>query len=284
MSDESLELKAVDSMPGSINELISTTKRLRRPPSLSESFAWTPENIERAYRTALLTDQERATANQQDEQPEQPIIVNPGNLQIVPQTEQQTQTQSNCCYRNEHKLIAIFIKLLLHITLISVFETIFFFLYVSTLENAGIEKTVATFINGAANGCSNLTQIQIALVDDFLEPFINATQIIAAGNQETIIRAKYNQLIMNQAWYYVGALSGLFVLALLYVRVRAIQIAWKSVLFENVAMVLLLALYELMFFETIIYPYMPLTATEIERNAVQKLQATCGILTSLSSP
>jgi len=280
MSDESLELKAVDSLPGSLNELISTTKRLRRPPSLSESFAWTPENIERAYRTALLTEQDRVIANQQDDQP---IIINTGNLQVSPQP-QLTQTQPNCCHNGfEHKLIAIFIKLLLHITLISIFETVFFFLYVSTLENAGIEKTVATFINGAAEGCLNLTQIQIALVDDFLEPFINATQIIAAGNQQTVTRAQYNQIIMNQAWYYVGGLSGLFVLALVYVRLRAVQIAWKSVLFENVAMVLLLAVYELMFFETIIYPYMPLTSTEIERNAVQKLQATCGILTSYSS-
>ena len=100
---------------------------------------------------------------------------------------------------------------------------------------------MASFINGAVNGCSNLTQIQIALVDDFLEPFINATQIIAAGNHQTITRAQYNQIIMNQAWYYVGGLSGLFVLALLYVHVRAIQIAWKSVLFQNLAMVLLLA-------------------------------------------
>jgi hypothetical protein len=39
-----------------------------------------------------------------------------------------------------------------------------------------------------------------------------------------------------------------------------------------------LALYELMFFNTIIYPYHPISTEEIERNAIEKLQGSCGIL------
>ena len=53
----------------------------------------------------------------------------------------------------EKGALEICIKLLLHITLISIFETLFYFLYVSSLENSGIEWTVDTFINGAVAGC-----------------------------------------------------------------------------------------------------------------------------------
>jgi len=289
---ETVELKTVDSMPGSLNELISTNKRLKRPPSLSESFAWTPENIERAYRTALLSEQDRESLSPsaiRQESPRnviittpvtidafrinQPTITNNGNLQVVPNEQQYSQ---HCKY--EKTIVSITIKLLFHITLISIFETIFFFLYVSTLENNGIETTVNTFINGAANGCKNLTQIQIQIINDLLTPFINATQVINAGNNESVVRAAYNTTILNQAWAYVGGLSGLFLLLFGYVRARKIEIKWKAIILENLAMVLLLALYEFMFFETIIYPYQPITASEIERNAIQKLQTTCGIL------
>jgi hypothetical protein len=42
--------------------------------------------------------------------------------------------------------------------------------------------------------------------------------------------------------------------------------------------VLLLALYELMFLNTIIYPYEPISTAEIEQNAVEALQGACGVL------
>ena len=280
MSTESLELKTIDSMPGSINELISTNKRLKRPPSLSESFAWTRENIERTYNTSLLTTAERQAQSEQTEQTEQTEQSNDVDQRQVEikYIIQHATSSPSCWRRSEQYIVAIFIKLLFHITLISIFENVFFFMYVSTLENSGIEKTVNTFINNAVNECTNLTQVQIQIVDDFIEPFINATQIITAGNQEMISRSLYNQKIMNKAWYYVGALSGLFIFTTLYIHIRTIEIKWKVVLFENIVMVLLLAFYELMFFETIIYPYMPLSASEIGRNAVETLQSLCGIL------
>ena len=41
-------------------------------------------------------------------------------------------------YKYEKQIISTLIKLLLHITLISIFETLFYFLYVSSIENNGI--------------------------------------------------------------------------------------------------------------------------------------------------
>jgi hypothetical protein len=252
MSDEGdeTELKHVDSMPGSINQFISTNRRLKRPPSLSESFAWTPENIERAYTIPLIVQEQ---ANQQE-------------------LEKQQTTY-------EQIIVEVTVKLLLHITLISVFETIFYFFYVSSLENNGIEKTVNTFINSAATTCTNLTTPEIEIVDYFLEQYINASLIIAKGNAKEISRSRYNETIINMAWSYVGALLGLSLITLIYIKKRRLVIPWKYIISENVAMVCLLALYELMFFNTIIYEYEPISTDEIARDAIEKFQKSCGLLT-----
>ena len=271
-----IELKPIECLPGSINELVSPSKKFKRPPSLSESFAWTPENVERAYRVSLLLENEKT---------EEIIFSNISSNDISSDVETLTiyEKVAKKIIIIEKHVIAIIVKLLLHITLISIFETVFFFLYVSTLENAGIEKTVNTFINGAVNGCTNLTTFEVMILNDFLTPFVNVTKIIKNGNDEMRSRELFNNKIVAQAWTYVGVLSGLFVILLVYIQIRKIKIVWRSIILENLAMVFLLALYEFMFFETIIYPYQPLTASEIGRNAIEELENSCGLFINLTS-
>jgi hypothetical protein len=252
------ELKTVDSMPGSINELISTNTRLKRPPSLSESFAWTPENIARANQIPLISSAECLEGGEEDiDQLVKPSIK---------------------YWKYEEQIVEVFIKLLLHIVLISIFETLFYFFYVSSLENNGIETTVNTFINDAVTNCMNISPLEIQIIDDFLDPYINATQVITKGNNAGIQRMIYNELISRRAWAYVGGLMGLFMALTVYIRCRRIKINWVYIIFENTSMVVLLALYELMFFNTIIYSYEPISTDEISRDAIRKFQGSCGIL------
>jgi hypothetical protein len=258
MYENANELKTVDSMPGSINELISINNRLKRPPSLSESFAWTPENVARANRIPLISLADRLEGGQEDiDQVVKPSIK---------------------YWKYEERIVEVFIKLLLHIVLISIFETLFYFLYVSSLENNGIEKTVNTFINDAVTNCMNISPLEIQIIDDFLDPYINATQVITKGNNALIQRMIYNELISRRAWAYVGGLMGLFMVLTVYIRCRRIKINWWYIIFENTSMVVLLALYELMFFNTIIYSYEPISTDEISRDAIRKFQGSCGIL------
>jgi hypothetical protein len=268
MNKNTIQLKTVDSMPGSINELLSTNRRLVRPPSLSESFAWSEENIARANLIPLISPLEALEALEAVE------VVEP--IEIT--TEETSNDKPTSHWKYEQQTVEVFIKLLLHITLISIFETVFYFLYVSSLENNGIELTINTFIDGAVTSCENINPLQIQLIDDFLEPYINASQVISIGNNQEIQRTVYNTSISIRAWGYVGGLIVLFASVTVYVKCRKISIKWKYILTENMVMVSLLALYELMFFNTIIYPYHPISTAEIERNAVERLQASCGIL------
>ena len=181
-------------------------------------------------------------------------------------------------YKYEKQIITTLIKLLLHITLISIFETLFYFLYVSSLENNGIENAINTFINGAITDCYNMTVEQIEVIDNVLESYINASEVIQKGNTEELVRYKYNNHISNIAWGYVSGLSGLFIILSVYTRVRKIKINWKNVVLENFAMVILLGLYELLFFNTIVHKYLPISTEELARDAVKKLQTACSVL------
>jgi len=188
---------------------------------------------------------------------------------------QETVTRIEWNY--EKTIVDICVKLILHITLISIFETLFFFMYISSLENNGIEWTINTFVNGAVNECKRMNSTQIQKVNSILKNYINSSNIIGIGNNQEIIRIEYNNDILAKAWKYVGVLTGLFVSITVYIKYRHITLHWAYIILESTSMVLLLGLYELIFFNTIIYPYQPISTDEIERNMIQQLQNGCGL-------
>ncbi len=256
------EMKDLPALKGTLNMVVSQQRSLYRPPSLSDSFAFTPENVQRTnshLRETLL--------QQRTDQTE--IVLQPTTCSI------RNKPASSC----EQFSVEIIIKLSLHIALISVFETLFFFFFVSSLEDNGIKKTVKMFVDDAVNACTNLTSLDIEIVDAVLEPYINATTIAQQAANEYNQRTAYNNALFRNAWLYVGGLSGLFVIVFVYARIRNLQIVWKRIILENLAMVILLALYEYMFFSTVIFPYEAISPQEIAHNAITDMQNTCHILT-----
>ena len=263
MDDVYTELRGLPELGhASLNAIVSQQHALKRPPSLSDSFATTPENIDRAsvfFMSNTSLDGLAASP-----------------LESIPELPSQPQPH----YKPwERKAVYAAVKLLFHLALISIFETVFFFLYVSSLEDNGIQKTVTLFINGAVNTCKNFTAPERVIANDILNSFMNATVIIQTGNSVYMQRVVLNAHLFDRAWIYVGGICGLFVALVGYVRWRKIPVAWKFVVLEDVTMVLLLAMYEYMFFSTVIFPYAPISSYEIARNAVEDMQSTCGLFT-----
>lgn len=248
MDSNYTEMSSANKMPNSMNMIVTQQRSLYRPPSLSESCARTPENIIRAQ---AFIDEEQGEENTDI------IVRSPGLEQII---------------------VEILVKLSFHVALISIFETLFFFFFVSSLEDTGIQTTVHMFISDAVDACSNLTPSEIILVDNVLEPYINVSTIDRQAANEYAMRTAYNAHLFDKAWIYVGSLCGLFCILALYTRLRKLTLSWKKILLENLAMVILLALYEYMFFSSVIVPYKAVSAQEIARNAIQQMQTTCGIL------
>jgi len=235
----------------------STGRRSYRPPSLSESYARDPSNMVRSLSLTnlLLTTENTETTGST-------AIVVP-----VPPT--------RC---DEVHVVAI--SFLVHIFLISVFESLFFFYYISALEDNGILNTVNSFIADGLSACENMTTEEITILNSTLSPYINST--IADGNAAYSVRGLQNSVLLHRAWIYVGALGGLTVCVAGAGLYRRLHIPWLRICLENLGLVIMLGLYETLFFITIVHPYQPVTTQEIERNAILQAQQTCGLFLSLT--
>ena len=241
----------------------ATGRRSYRPPSLSESYARDPSNMVRSLSlTTLLlpTDTTEAT---------EPVA----NTDLVALNPNQVTTRCD-----EVHVIAI--SFLVHIFLISIFESLFFFYYISALEDNGILNTVNSFISDGLSACENMTTAEIAMLNSTLSPYVNST--IASGNAAHSIRNAENLVLLYRAWIYVGAIGGLTLCVVGAGLYRKIRIPWLRICLENLGLVIMLGLYETLFFTTIVHPYQPVTTQEIERNAIQAAQQTCGLFQSLT--
>ena len=238
------ELKDITALRGSLNLVVSPSVNMRRPLSLSESCVETELNIERT--TAFFA---------------------PKPLEIV-ETEPVYETW----------LVNLGLRFLFHITLISIFETVFFFLYISGLEDNGILSTINYFVSSVVTSCSNLTEAERDVSNRFLQLFLNTSQIAAQSQSALLERTLFNNQLLQRSWIYVGAVGGLFVCLAIHSRMRRISVQWKSLVLENIGLVALLAAYEFMFFTTIIMPFKPISAQEISENAILQIQSTCRLL------
>ena len=259
MDSAYVEMKPPLEMKGSINSVISLKKHNRRPPALSESFAWEPENVERA---------KNLSSNTLD------LLVETGSPQVSPPPEPPKAQRAR-----ETKIFNITLRFVFHIVLISIFESVFFFLYVSMLEDNGIQNTVGGFVQDAVSTCVNFTIPEQQITSDVLSLFLNASQITAAGAAALQNRTVLNRRLFNMSWIYVGSLAAFFVLLTIAAKLRRIKIKWKKLVLENIGLVVMLAAYEYTFFSTIIFPYNPITGAEIAQGAVYELQDRCHILT-----
>jgi hypothetical protein len=270
MAEGITEIKLDASPP---NGPVVTSYRMKRTPSLTKVSAWNgfveeqQTNETKGNRTPLL--------NEGTEDTEKSI-----KIKHLLQDYSLLEIAVICFHRYEKKVANVLVKLLFHLSLISVFESIFFFFYVSSLEDHGIEKTINTFVNGAVQLCTNMTAFDIQIINDFVDPYVNITYIVMEGAKSELARTHFNDRIMDQSWEYAGGLSGILLCLVFYVVIRKIHIKWSSIFFENTLMVSLLGAYEVLFFNKIIYHYQPLTTQEISRNAVQKLSSMCGLFES----
>ncbi len=166
-----------------------------------------------------------------------------------------------------------------HIFLISIFESVFFRLFITKSEDKGILTTVQRLVGGVTDTCKTWNHNQTVILNDILTLFVNTTHVEYQSSLAYVARANYNSTIFARSWIYVGALGSL---TLVFVFV-SIWRKWiqrthiRQILLENMGLVAMLGLYEYMFFSTVIYNYDSISVSEIEGNLVQILQGQCGL-------
>jgi cytochrome b subunit of formate dehydrogenase len=108
---------------------------------------------------------------------------------------------------------------------------------------------------------------------------MNTTQISLAASTAASDRLTHNGLLETQAWFYVTGIIVMLIAGTGVTLWNKMRIPWKRIIIENIIMVVLLGMYEIFFFKTIIYNYRSLTFEELNNNLVTQLQNTCGVLT-----
>jgi hypothetical protein len=171
----------------------------------------------------------------------------------------------------------------LHLTLISLFETVFFFHFVSRSEDTGLRSTVDSYVNGVLNSCGNWTANTTSVVDEVLSLFINVTDVYQQNQISSVTISQYNGRLQLQAWMYVAGLCSVVAIGAALGRQARLRLAWRRILIENLIMVTLLGLYEYTFFNTIIFNYDNMSTAELNAFIVNQLQQTCGLLTPPST-
>jgi hypothetical protein len=169
------------------------------------------------------------------------------------------------------------ISILLHISLISMFETVFFFTFVSSSEDTALLRAIGGFIGGFDQTCSRWPANETAIFRDIALALVDLPAVSSAAAGAAAARLEYNSALLRQSWAYFGGLAGITTLLIGVATMKRYKIHWRRIFAENVALVGLLGVYEYVFFRTIVYNYTSLTSSELKWHLIEQVNASCAI-------
>jgi hypothetical protein len=194
-------------------------------------------------------------------------------LQIDIPPQQQPTPPRRCAWCG-HTAITWALRFSIHLLLISVFETLFFWLYVSQSEDRALISLVNTYMTGVLDNCATMTPAQRAETSAIIGALINVTTVNSEGAVAAATRTAYNNILFRNSWLYVSALFTLCVV-LGCAPCHSRPLPWRTLILENLALVSLLGLYEWMFFHTVALRYRAITTAELDRMVVDELTNNC---------
>ena len=165
------------------------------------------------------------------------------------------------------------IRFTMHLTLIALFETIFFWHIVAPSEDSALINLIQSYTGGLVNTIRAATPAQRASFANFFDSIVNTTQVDAQGASASVDRSDYNTVLTRNSWLYVIGIAGLTGFLSAAAPIRRLPIKWGPVVSENIALIVILGLYEYMFFRTIIFRYRATSMEELDKMVVDQIQA-----------
>lgn len=251
----------------------------RRPISYSESHIHLPR-IQSNLRP-LLESPGSAAQLIIREPPSPPEIPSPPKPPSIPTTPLPLQIESTTPSPEPHNRRLIIsvanwtLRFNLHLVLISLFETLFFWHYVSPSEDTALTGLVQDYLSSTLQACAVLTPQQRTDLRTVLDLVINVPAVDAAGADNAALRNSHNSVLVRNSWLYCGGLSTLFATLSVIAWHKQIPVQWRHLFAENLALIALLGCYEAMFFSTIAFQYQAVSMAELDRIVVDQIQAQC---------
>ena len=160
-----------------------------------------------------------------------------------------------------------------HLSLISLFETIFFWNFISKSEDQALINVINGYTSGIVSSCRNLTAPDKQTIAGLIALFLNQTT--AAEGIAVNHRNTFNQTLVKESWIYTGGITALFVGLSVSNHLCKNDVNWRNLILENLTLVALLGLYELMFFSTVILKYQSISIQELDGLVINELLAAC---------
>jgi hypothetical protein len=226
----------------------SPTIQLRRPPSYSDSFFV-------LHGKGSLNRKDSIDSEEHDIL--QRLIHHSQNVPVAP------------------RIHLFFIKAAIHIFLVSVFETIFFFQYVSQRENNGVLQTINTYYDPIVQSCPTWNNQTKAFLFEVLEA-LNYPNIESLGDAGKASREVSNQALLGNSLIASAVCFAVLLGGTGYLTYKKTPVRWWVIVVENISMVVMLGIYEYIFFHFIIYNYGTISTSELNAYIVKGL-ANCVI-------
>jgi len=167
--------------------------------------------------------------------------------------------ENNIEFKN--KLISVFF----HIFLMSIFEILFYFLFIVNIEKEiFLEKLTSYNDNIQELYNENINPEQHAIISNYVYNMFNdkiLTELKQNYENDIKMQNMLFQMLLKKAIIISSIIGFLFASSIIYGR-KEMKILW--ILFENILLFLLLGLYEYIFFNMIILKYNPITDGEIQ--------------------
>jgi hypothetical protein len=179
----------------------------------------------------------------------------------------------------EHAWTALewLIRFSLHIVLLAMFESIFFWSFVSVSEDDALQKLVGGYVSSTLETCPSWNATARDIVTLLADALLNQSAIRAQGAAAAAARAAFNGDLLVRSWAYFGGLAGLLG-ALVAVPLAARRhMPWGVIVGENCVLILMLGLYELLFFKTIVLRYQAVSGAELVRAVARGGRGACAL-------
>jgi hypothetical protein len=160
-----------------------------------------------------------------------------------------------------------------HLSLISLFETIFFWNFISKSEDQALINVINGYTAGIVSSCRNLTVPDKQAIAGLIALFMNQT--MAAQDIAVRQRNTFNQGLILNSWLYTAGITCIFSCLSVSNHLCKNDVNWRNLILENLILVALLGLYELMFFSTVILKYQSISIQELDGLVINELLAAC---------
>lgn len=193
----------------------------------------------------------------------------------------QNLTYKSFHYKDRCEMILNKIMLFfIHLFLISAFELLFFFMFVTKSEDEAI-NSLFTSITGSVLGsvtsiCNTFNQTEKNVINNLINDVVNGTSLLNKANQQYLERVSYNKKLLTTGFIYFFAL---FIINVFIVLINKIKfkrkINYKGIILDNLVMISLLGLYEYIFFSNIVFQYETVTPNELIYNIYNNFILAC---------